>query len=174
MPIAALFSIIQLVPPVNTEILHPVQQALNLNIFSFVAYAISEPGAPSAVCRSHRRRTLLVRLRPLDSLHEIPNFSFHDSARKNVLHPLQNAFPAEAKPGTTEWDSVLKSKGNQDQRTPTYSGARPGKKGMLDAGGGGGSSARNTETVLNRALHSLTGHRSKSMTTGRDGYNYTF
>ena len=146
--IAALFSTVQPVPPVNTEIPHAVQQAFNPNTFLFAACAIIKPGAPNVLRRSHRRRTYSVCLWPLYSSKEKSTSPSHHP-------PLQNVFPAERETGTTDLYSFFHVGGRQDQVTPTFSSTHLGRTGVSDAGGPR-SRARNARNVLDRALHALT------------------
>ena len=74
---------------------------------------------------------------------------------KNAAPSYTERFPAEAKPNTKDLDSDLNVGGAQGQRTPTFSSTHFGRTCVSDDGGEG-SSTKYTETVLDRALHSLT------------------
>ena len=63
-PLAALFSHPRPTPPVEMPARDHKQHSINPNMFPFAAYAVLDPGAPTTLRRSQRRRTPSVRLRP--------------------------------------------------------------------------------------------------------------
>ena len=126
LPIIALFSTVQPIPPATTEIPHIVQRAFDLNMFPFATPAIIDPGAPSALRRSHRRRMPSI---------QKPKHLSHNVTKNNAGPPLKNTLPAKTEPGTTNLDSVLDAGGRHGQLTPTSSSTHLGRRACLTLGG---------------------------------------
>ena len=138
-PLAALFSHPRPTPLVKMPARDYKQHSINPNMFPFAACAVLDPGAPTTLRRSQRRRTPSIRLRPPVGFQENPNpptESVSDS-------PSQDLLPVGA--GTPDVDSVLDEGGQQGEKASTSSANPLAKEGSPD-----------TEPVLDRALRTLT------------------
>ena len=138
-PLAALFSHPRPTPLVKTPARDHKQHSINPNMFPFAACAVLDPGAPTTLRRSQRRRTTSVRLRPPVGFQEKPNPLTESVADS----PPQDFLPVGA--GTPDIDSVLDAGGQQEEKSSISSANPLAKEGSLD-----------TEHVLYRALRTLT------------------
>ena len=138
-PLAALFLHPRPTPLVKIPARDHKQHLINPNMFLFAACAVLDPGAPTTLRRSQRRRTPSVRLRPPVGFQEKPN----PPAESVADSPSQDLLPVGA--GTSDIDSVLDAGGQQGEKSSTSSANPLAKEGSPD-----------TEPVLGRALRTLT------------------
>ena len=138
-PLTALFSHPSPTPLVKMPAHDHKQHSINPNTFPFAACAVLDPGAPTTLRRSQRRRTPSVRLSPPVGFQEKPN----PPTESVAVSPSQYFLPVGA--GTPDIDSVLDAGGQQGEKASISSANPLAKEGSLD-----------TEPVLDRALRTLT------------------
>ena len=138
-PLAALFSHPRPTPLVKMPARDHKQHSISPNMFPCAACAVLDPGAPTTLRRSQRRRTPSVRLRPPVGFREKPNSPTESVADS----PSQDLLPVGA--GTPDVDSVLDAGGQQGDKASISSVNPLANEGSPDP-----------EPVLDRALRTLT------------------
>ena len=148
-PLATLFLSSPQTPLVKIPARCHRQHPVNPNMFPFATCTVINPGTPTALHRSQRRRTPSVRLRPPVGSQEKPT----PPTENSVYSPPQDSPSAGS--GTSDVDSILDVGGQQGERTNGPSASFLVKEGMSDAGEAG-PNEEDTEPVLDCALRALT------------------